>query len=134
MGSFARIVNEYKKEKGGNIPDWDRVVRDLDYKLLENSWNSPGWACSGVIVHAESNSQLRLWETLSAITTLHQLFPQLASEMRENFGDLLMGQSPAWKGLMESGLNDNGYFRGVFPDAQSSNGATACAAAIFYRE
>jgi fibronectin type 3 domain-containing protein len=134
MGSFARIIGEYRQEKGGNFSDWERVIQDLNYKLLAKGWSSPGWASPGVIVHAESNSQLRLWETLSAITTLHQLFPQLTSNMKQSFADLLMGQTLAWKGLIESGLNNNGYFRGVYPGSQSSNEATACAAATLFLE
>jgi PKD repeat protein len=134
MGNFARIIGEYRQEKGGNIPNWERVIQDLNYTLLANGWNSPGWASPGVIVHAESNRQLRLWETLGAITALHQFFPNFTSSMKTSFANLLMGQTSAWEGLIESNLNDHGNFSGVYPRSQPSNEATACAAAILFLE
>jgi hypothetical protein len=134
MGNFARIVSEYRQEKKGNISNWERIIQDLNYKLLENGWNSSGWAGPGVIVHAETNSQLRLWETLSAIVALQQLFPEFNSTMKASFSNLLMGQTSAWEGLIESDLNHGGYFSGTYPGSQPSNEATAYAAAILFFE
>jgi len=134
MGGFARIVSEYYREKQGDVPYWDRILQDLNYKLLASGWQSPGWTTPGVIVHADSNPQLRLWETLSAITALHQLFPQFTSDIKQSFTDLLMSEPSGWQGLIASPLNEYGYFRSVFPGAQASNDATACAAATLFLE
>jgi len=134
MGNFARIIGEYKQEKGGNVSAWERVIQDLNYKLLANGWNSPGWASPGVIVHADSNPQLRLWETLGAIVALHQLFPEFTLDMRTNFIDMLMNQNKAWEGLVGCDLNNGGYFSRVFPGSNPSNVATAGAAAILFLE
>lgn len=134
MGNFARIINEYRQEKGGTIPDWERVIQDLNYKLLANGWSSPGWAAPGVIVHATNNPQLRLCETLGAIIALHQLFPHFTPSIKASFYSLLTEHTNAWEGLIQSNLNDDGYFRPVFPGSNSSNEATALAAATLFLE
>lgn len=133
MGNFAQIIAEYKQQKDQGLSNWDRVIQDLNYKLLANGWSSPGWASPGVIIHAKGvNSQLRLWETMGAMTALQQLFPYFTSSMKTSFANLLMGQSKAWQGLIASKLNSGGYFMGVYPGDQPSNDATVCAAAILF--
>ena len=131
MGNFAQIIAEYKALKGGTIQYWDRVIQDLNYKLLASNWSSPGWANPGVIRHATTNSQLRLWETMGALIALQGLFPDFTSAMKLTWREMLMGSSPAWKGLIASGLNQDGYFRGVTGSAVS-NDATTCAAATLF--
>ena len=131
MGNFAQIISEYKALKGGTIQYWDRVIQDLNYKLLANSWSSPGWARPGVIVHAQTNQQLRLWETMGALIALQGLFPDFTPAMKAAWAGMLMGSSPAWQGLNASDLNAGGYFRGRSGD-EPSNDATACAAATLF--
>jgi hypothetical protein len=132
VGNFAQIIAEYKDQKGGTIPNWDRVISDLNYKLLANSWTSPGWASPGVMIHAKNvNSQLRLWETLGSTIALQNLFPYFTTTMKTNWANMLMGTNPAWKGLIASTLNKNGYFSGV-SGTPASNDATACAAATLF--
>jgi hypothetical protein len=76
MGNFAQVIAEYKDLKGGTIPYWDRVISDLNYKLLANGWSSPGWASPGVIIHAKGvNNELRLLETTGAIIALQSQYP-----------------------------------------------------------
>ena len=132
MGNFAQIIAEYKDQSGGTIPYWDRVISDLNYKLLANGWNSPGWASPGVIIHAKGvNNQLRLWETMGATIALQTQYPYFTSTAKTNWQNMLMGSNPAWQGLMASSLNSGGYFSGVGGEAPS-NDATVCAAAILF--
>ena len=51
--------------------------------------------------------------------------------MKANWANMLMGSNPAWKGLVASSLNNDGYFSGVSGTAPS-NDATACAAATLF--
>lgn len=132
MGNFAQVIAEYRDQKGGTIPYWDRVISDLNYKLLANGWSSPGWANPGVIIHAKGvNNQLRLWETMGATIALQNLFPYFSASMKTNWANMLMGSNPAWQGLIASSLNNGGYFSGV-SGVLPSNDATACAAAILF--
>ncbi len=134
MGNFAQVIAEYKDQKGGVIPYWDRVISDLNYKLLASRWSSPGWANPGVIVHAKGlNSELRLMETMGAVIALQTQYPHFISAMKTNWQSMLMGSSPAWQGLMASALNRDGYFRGTSTSSQS-NDATVCAAATLFLE
>ncbi len=135
MGNFAQVMAEYAQQKGGTIPYWDRVIQDLNYKLLANGWNSPGWANAGVIVHAKGvNSELRLWETMGAITALQELYQYFTPTMQTNLQNMLTGSgtTPAWQGLMSSSLNVNGRFKGTSSDTSPSDDATACAAATLF--
>ena len=132
MGNFAQIISEYKDLKEGTIQYWDRVIQDLNYKLLAKGWSSPGWAPTipGVIRHAQTNPQLRLGETMGALIALQGLFPDFTPAMKSTWTDMLMNGS-AWQGLMGSSLNTDGCFR-VVSDGHPSNAATACAAATLF--
>jgi hypothetical protein len=132
MGNFAQLIAEYKDQSGGTIPYWDRVISDLNYKLLAQKWTSPGWASPGVIIHAKGvNNQLRLWETMGATIALQNQYPYFSSTMKSNWQNMLMGSQPAWQGLIASNLNSGGYFRGVSGEA-TSNDATVCGAATLF--
>jgi hypothetical protein len=137
MGNFAQVIAEYAQLKGGvnNIPYWNRVLNDLDYKLLVNGWSSPGWSTPGVIVHAANgvNPEQRLWETMGVMTALQELYPYFNSTMQNSFDNLLTSGS-AWKGLMSSNLNIGGFFKGASGDPAPSNDATICAAATMFLE
>jgi hypothetical protein len=131
IGGFAQIMAEYEAKKNETISYQDRVIQDLDYKLLANGWNSSGWSSPGVIVHATTNPQRRLWETMDAAIALQELFPDFTQSMKDSWRNMLMGSSLAWKGLMNSYLNHDGYFSGV-SGVEPSNDATACAAATLF--
>ncbi len=131
MGNFAQIIAEYQDLKGETIPYWDRVIQDLNYKLLANGWSSPGWAVPGVVVHASTNSELRLWETMGATIALQAQYPDFTETMKANWADMLMGSSPAWQGLLESSLNVDGQFKGT-SSVNISDEATICAAATLF--
>jgi hypothetical protein len=132
MGNFAQLIAEYKDQSGGTIPYWDRVISDLNYKLLANGWSSPGWASPGVIIHAKGvNNQLRLWETMGATIALQTQYPYFTSTAKNSWQNMLMGSNPAWQGLMASSLNSGGHFSGVSGEAPS-NDATVCAAATLF--
>jgi hypothetical protein len=133
MGSFAQVIAEYAQQKGGtqNTSNWNRVIQDLNYKLLATGWGSPGWSSPGVIVHATINSQMRLWETMGAMMALQELYPYFSPAMQSTFQNMLMGSSKAWQGLVSSDLYVNGKFAG--DDGSSpSNDATVCGAAILF--
>jgi fibronectin type 3 domain-containing protein len=133
-GNFAQVIAEYMQLKGGSIPYWNRVLEDLDYKLLVNGWNSPGWSTTGVIVHGANgaNPEQRLWETMGAMTALEALYPYFNSTMQASFDNMMLGSSKAWQGLMSSSLNVGGYFKGASDDSSTSNDATTCAAATLF--
>jgi hypothetical protein len=135
MGNFAQIIAEYAQQKGGTIPYWSRVIQDLNYKLLANGWSSPGWATAGVLMHAKGvNSELRLWETMGAVTALQELYQNFTATMQTSLQSMLMGSSTtsAWQGLMSSSLNVSGRFKGTSSDSSPSNDATVVAAAILF--
>ena len=100
MANFAQIISEYKNFRGV-IPFYDRVIKDLEYKLLNYEFESPAWGQDGVVRHAENNQQLRLSETLSALVTLHMLYPNFSSDNQINFRSIL---SQGWPGLVDSQL------------------------------
>jgi hypothetical protein len=132
MGNFAQVIAEYKDQKGGTIPYWDRVISDLNYKLLANGWNSPGWASPGVLIHAKGvNNQLRLMETMGATIALQNQFPFFSTSMKTTWPNMLMGSNPAWQGLIASSLDNGGHFSPV-SGSTPSNDATVCAAATLF--
>ncbi len=133
-GNFAQVIAEYMQLKGGNIPYWNRVIQDLDYKLLVNGWKSPGWSTTGVIVHGANgaNPEQRLWETMGVMTALEALYPYFNSTMQASFDNMMLGSTEAWQSLMSSSLNVGGYFKGASGDSSPSNDATACATATLF--
>ena len=127
MGNFAQIISEYRNYRG-DIPYFDRVINDLQYKLLDNGFNSPGWGATGVIRHATNNSQLRLGETMGALIALQMLYPNFSPDDQSSFR-VMLDNGQAWKGLLSSNLYNNSQFRftnddGVpYGDDDSSLGA-----------
>jgi hypothetical protein len=135
MANFAELAAAYRMRNNGSIPYWDRVLADLNYTLLAKGWKSPGWAQPGVIVHATSNSQLRLWETTSVIVALQQFYPYLSEDMKIKLSQLLIGDKPAWEGLTNSTLRVNNTFTFIGMGGMGpSNGATIDAAATLFLE
>ncbi|MCX6644659.1 MAG: hypothetical protein NT043_05585, partial [Candidatus Bathyarchaeota archaeon] len=81
MGNFAQVIAEYQNFRG-NLTYFDRVIQDLEYKLLAENFSSPAWGTVGVLKHADGNLQLRLGETMGALTALQMLYPDFNSSMQ----------------------------------------------------
>jgi hypothetical protein len=103
MGNFAEILSEYQNFRG-SLPYFDRVITDLENKLLVNGFGSRGWGTTGVIKHEDDNPQLRLQETLSAAIALQTFYSSFSSNSQAIFQDMqqYMGQ-----GLINSNLYDS---------------------------
>jgi hypothetical protein len=84
MGNFAQIISEYQNYRG-NLTYFNDVITDLQNKLLVNGWDSDGWAVTGVLKHADENSQERMGETTGALIALQMLYPYFSSDMQSNF-------------------------------------------------
>jgi len=106
MGNFAQIITQYKNTQN-NIPHFDRVITDLENKLLTNQYNSPGWGNIGVIKHADINHQNRLYETMGNLIALQILYPQFTEGNQTNFQNMLTN---GWQGLTNSSLFKNNKF------------------------
>ena len=120
MGNFAQIIAHYQNSRG-TLPYFDRVVTDLKNKLLIYQFNSPGWGAVGVLKHADSNHQLRLQETLSAVATLQMLYPYFEQSEQNNFNQMIAGN--CWRGVISSSLFSDHQFREV-SDGSYANDAT----------
>jgi hypothetical protein len=107
MGAFAQIISEYRNVRG-EIPYFDRVMTDLQTKLLADKFDSPGWGVPGVLKHATNNPQLRLQETLGALIALQMLYPNFTEGAKGNFRDML---PVGWQGLASSDLCSDYAFR-----------------------
>ncbi|MDR0374077.1 MAG: hypothetical protein LBI79_11150 [Nitrososphaerota archaeon] len=106
VGNFAQIITQYQNTQG-SIPYFDRVISDLENKLLTNQYGSPGWGRVGVIRHAESNNQLRLYETLGNLIALQMLYAEFSEGNQTNFQNML---PQGWQGLINSSLFSNNKF------------------------
>ena len=103
--AFSTIVGKYAEDRGGNIPFWDRVIQDIDYKLTANGWNSADWTPGGYTVsHANKNSERRLANTLNAFQVLHSFYSYFNDTMKNSFTELLTGPTPAWLGITQTDL------------------------------
>jgi hypothetical protein len=109
MGNFAQIIAEYRNYRG-NIPYFNRVINDLENKLLIDKFNSAGWGTIGVIEHADGFPEFRLGETMGALIALQMLYPYFSLEMQTNFRDML-DNGQAWRGLIGSSLFNNSQFQ-----------------------
>jgi hypothetical protein len=107
MGNFAQIIAQYRNSRG-EIPYFNCVVDDLQYKLLSSEFNSSGWGTTAIVKHADTNPQLRLGETFGAVTSLQMLYPNFTSSMQANFRNML---NISWQGLVNSSLFSDNKFR-----------------------
>jgi hypothetical protein len=110
---FHTIIGEYAEEKNNSIPYYDRLLQDINYKLLVDGWNSSLWYPEGYcITHAGFYSEKRLGNTLSAFQVLQSYYPQFNDTMKDTLIQLLTGSTPAWEGLVfQSGLCDTTSYR-----------------------
>jgi len=108
MGNFAMLIAEYQNYLGA-LPYFDRVISDLQDKLLVNGWASGGWGGNvGVLQHADGNPQLRLEETLAALSCLQTFYQNFTSGNQANWQTML---PQAWQGLIGSSVYSNGQFQ-----------------------
>jgi parallel beta-helix repeat protein len=105
---FSMIAGEYAQRKDGSIAYGDRLITDINYKLLSQGWNSADWAPGGyVFCHAYRNTEHRLPNTEDGIMVLHAFYPQFTDAMKTSFQQLLQGYDsylPAWQGLLSTDL------------------------------
>jgi hypothetical protein len=105
---FSTIIGEYLDRKG-SIPYYDRLLEDIDYKLLADGWNSADWSSGGYTVRHSSIAapeERRLPNTLLALQVLHSYYPRFNSTMQNSFVQLLTGSTKAWQGLLQTELCD----------------------------
>lgn len=124
-GNFAESIGELYVATGRNLSNFpDYLLKDLDYKFLNNGdWSGKLWR-NYAVQHAESNPELRLENTLAAWAALHSYYIMMDSTMRANFVKLLTEFPTAWKGLVDySSLYSNGQF-GWRSGASPSGSAT----------
>jgi hypothetical protein len=130
MGNFAQVIAEYQNYRG-NLTYFDRVIQDLEYKLLAENFSSPAWGTAGVLKHADGNSQLRLGETMGALIALQMLYPYFSPDMQDNFASMLQNGG-AWQGLLTSSLYSNGQFKFFSTDTGYSSDASSLGAMMLF--
>ncbi len=106
-GNFAIVITEYQNNRG-LLPYYDRVIVDLEDKLLTNGYNSSSWIGDGVIRHADGNNENRLYETMGNLMALQMLYPDFTEGNQTNFQNMLL---TGWQGLVGSNLFSNNQFR-----------------------
>ncbi len=129
MGNFAQVIAEYQNFRG-NLTYFDRVIQDLEYKLLAENFSSPAWGTVGVLKHADGNPQLRLGETMGALIALQMLYPYFSPDMQDNFASML--QNGAWQGLLTSSLYGNGQFKFLSTDTGYGSDASSLGAMMLF--
>ncbi len=117
MGNFAMVASQYRNFRG-DIPYFDRVVEDLEHKLLAKNFSSPMWGTQGVIKHSEGNLQNRLYETTASVIALQMLYPYFSEGNKSNFQSML---PQGWKNLVNSSLCNGTKF--AFMDKTSEGEA-----------
>ena len=75
----------------------------------------------GVLKHADINPQLRLQETLGAVTSLQMLYPMFDQNDQNNFNQMIT--SNCWQGVISSSLFSDYQFREV-SDGSYTNDAS----------
>ncbi len=106
MGNFAQVISQYRNSRG-EIPYFDRVISDLENKLLVEEFNSTAWGVKGVVKHSEATFQNRLYETTGSLTALHMLYPNFTIGNQTHFRNMF---STGWQGLINSSLFCNNQF------------------------
>jgi hypothetical protein len=129
MGNFAQVIAEYQNFRG-NLTYFDRVIQDLEYKLLAENFSSPAWGTVGVLKHADGNPQLRLGETMGALIALQMLYPYFSPDMQDNFASML--QNGTWQGLLTSSLYGNGQFKFLSTDTGYGSDASSLGAMMLF--
>ena len=114
-GHFAETIAELYAANGYDLPNFpDYILQDLDYKFLSGGdWSGKLWSPGGYVVrHAESNSERRLENTVTAWAAMHSYYAVMEDAMKSNFVELLTGTPNAWQGIVDnSNLYSEGRFR-----------------------
>jgi hypothetical protein len=106
---FSMVAGNYMDMHGGTASYSDRLITDINYKLLQSGWDSADWSPGGyTICHAGKNSERRLPNTQIAFMVLHAYYPQFTDAMKASFRQELTGVggtgTPAWEGLLSTDL------------------------------
>jgi len=115
IGAFALTISRYLARTCYQGPFKDRILSDINCKLLHNGWNSGCWL-DNIIIHAydpinnSHNFEMRPSETNTAWHALHSLYPCMSSDMKANMTAMLM--SPAWElSIKNSCFNESNVAR-----------------------
>jgi hypothetical protein len=109
------------------LSNFERLLSDVNKKLLVDRWASPLWSNYAVIVSYPNDTTPYLVHTINAFIMLHTIYPLLASDMKTSFASMLSVPTKAWEGLINnSGLYDSqtGKFK-LMPTYPVSDSATA---------
>ncbi len=106
---FSMVAGEYMDMHGGTASYSDRLIPDINYKLLQSGWDSADWNVGGyTMCHAGKSSERRLPNTQIAFMVLHAYYPQFTDAMKASFRQELTGVggtgTPAWEGLVSTDL------------------------------
>jgi len=88
---FAYLTLWLRKNR--TLPNFERIVTDIENRYLLELWGSPQWGGYKVTIHHYSgNLERRLDAQLSAIGLLHLVYPLLSQTAKGNFRKLLKGE------------------------------------------
>jgi hypothetical protein len=130
-GPFAEAIAELYATSGHSLPNFpDYILQDLDYKFIfGGDWSAKLWSPEAyVVIHAESNPEKRLENTVTAWAAIHSYYALMNSSMKSSFINLLTGAPKAWQGLIDySNMYSDGQFRwrenGGYNDEATCGGA-----------
>ncbi len=131
-GHFAETIAELDAVNGEALPNFPSyILQDLNFKFVSGgNWSGKLWSPGAYVVrHAESNSEKRLENTVTAWAAMHTYYALMNDEMKLDFVNLLTGSPNAWQGLINSSnLYSEGQFRWrenqVYTDTATCAGAT----------
>jgi len=123
--NFHLIVLRLNAET--KIGNFERILTDIDTKLLADRWNSPLWNNYAIVMSYPDDRTPSLVYSLSAFIMLHTIYPLLTTDMKTAFASMLSASTRAWEGLINySGLYDaeTGKFK-LTPPHSVTDSATA---------
>jgi len=109
------------------LNNFERLMTDINKKLLASRWDSPLWSNYAVIVSYPNDTTPYLLHTANAFILLHTIYPLLTTDMKTAFASMLSTPTRAWEGLINnSGLfdPDTGKFK-LIPTYPVQDTATA---------
>jgi hypothetical protein len=104
FGGFLQLAS-WLSETDRSVSDMSRLVKDIVNRFLTQRWDSPQWNGTYVCVHASTNNQTRLENTIMSWTALFSINNLYDYTTQQCLIDLLSGHSgldPAWKLLRSS--------------------------------
>ena len=131
-GHFAEAIAELDAVNGNALPNFPTyILQDLNYKFVSGgNWSGRLWSPGAyVVMHAESNLEKRLENTVTAWAAMHSYYAVMNDEMKLDFVKLLTGSPSAWQGLINSSnLHSEGRFR--WRENQAYTDSATCAGAM----